>query len=266
MPFQAFVDESGGSGHSKHFVLAGLGGRSEQWAVFSEEWRACLAEKPSLTRLKMSQAAGRSGEFYRWTGEMRDEKLRQLVRIINRHAQLLTYSVIDLAAHADTWGARLSKPMNEAYFHPYYCTIMATCFSLWDAGWREPFEIVFDDQVVFGLRARAWYPIVRAVVESREPGAAMILPIDPVFRSDDACLPLQAADLFAWCIRKSTDDPTYDKFHWLLAELSSVKQTDYSQYYDRARMESVWAETQRVLESGEMPLEAFQAYRNIFGK
>jgi len=266
MPFQAYVDDSGGPGHSKHFVLAGLVGHSEDWAAFSDEWRACLAEKPSIKVFKMSHAARRSGEFYRWTFQMRDEKLRNLARIVNRHAQLATYSIIDLEAHADVWAKRLGKPMNEPYFHPFYCTIMAVCFCLWDNGHRERFEIVFDDQVVFGLRAKAWWPVVRAMIESREAEAATILPVDPIFRSDDDFLPIQAADMYAWCFRKHTDDPTYRDFDWLLAEMPNVKGTDYSQYYDRERMESVLAMTMKELEARDFAPTIIKAYRETFGE
>lgn len=265
--FQCFVDDSGGVGHSKHFVLAGLVGPSSQWAEFSAEWQACLDEKPSLKRFKMSEAAGRSGEFYRWTDTMRNNKLRAFARIINRYPKLLTYSVIDLEAHAETWRKRLMKPMNEPYFHPFHNTIMATCFELWDLGWRERFEIIFDEQVVFGLRARAWYPVVRAIVQHREPEAAKIMPVDPLFRTDQEWLPLQAADMMAWCIRNATDNPQQpSSFEWLLGEMPNLQGTDYSQYYDRERMEDVWAQTVEILKGRNMPAEVAKAYRETFGE
>jgi hypothetical protein len=265
MPFCAYVDDSGGPGHSKHFVLAGLIGHSTDWASFSNEWCRCLAEKPSIRRLKMSAAAGRSGEFYRWPPALRDAKLKALAAIINRYSQVLTYSVIDLAAHAEVWGVHLPKPMCEPYFHPFHNTIMATCFTLWDAGVREPFEIVFDEQVVFGLRARAYYPIIKAIIQHREAEAAQILPSEPVFATDDAMPPLQAADFVAWCIRKCTDDPTYQEMDWLLGELTSLRHTDYSQYYDRERMASVWAQTQEICRNGNIPPDILQLRRELFG-
>jgi hypothetical protein len=264
--FQCFVDDSGGVGHSRHFVLAGLIGSSAGWASFADEWRACLDEEPSIGTFKMREAANLRGEFLGWSKEARDDKLRALARIINRHPRILTYSVIDLDAHSETWRKRLTKPMNEVYFHPFHNTIMATCFTLWDAGWREPFEIIFDEQVIFGPRAKAWYPIIRAIVQHREPEAAQILPVEPMFRKDEDFLPLQAADLAAWCIRRATDDPTYKQFEWLLDEMKQLQGTDYSQYYDRERMESVWAQTEEILRGRTLPAEVVRAYRETFGK
>jgi hypothetical protein len=102
MPVQTFVDDSGGRGHSRYFVLAGLIGDAESWAEFSDEWGACLRETPAIRRFKMADAAGCSGQFRRFEPSERDDKLRQLCRIINRHKRLLTYTIIDLAAHAET--------------------------------------------------------------------------------------------------------------------------------------------------------------------
>jgi hypothetical protein len=109
----------------------------------------------------MREAAGRTGEFHRWTDAMRNDKLRELARIINRYPRISTYSCIEMEAHGETWGKRLPRPMSEVYFHPFHNTIMATCFELCDMGSREPFKIFFDEQVIFGPRAKAWYPIIR---------------------------------------------------------------------------------------------------------
>ena len=230
--------------------MEGLIGHSNDWAIFSDEWAACLAETPSIKVFKMAHAAARSGEFYRWTEQMRDDKLRALARIINRHAQIVTWSVIDLDAHAELWAKRLRKPHSETYFWPFHCTIMATCFALWDAGWRERFDIFFDEQAAFGFRAKAWYPTIKRLIAFQEPEAAAIMPVEPMFKTDDEFRPLQAADLFAWCIRKATDDPSFKSFEWLLAEMPNVKQTDYSQYYDRARMQSVMETMETHLRNG----------------
>ncbi|ODS00193.1 hypothetical protein AUC68_03570 [Methyloceanibacter methanicus] len=264
MPIQAFVDDSGGKGATAHFVLAGLAGHSDSWAHFSEEWRLCLSESPAITAFKMREAASCTGQFRYMTDDQRDKKLRALGRIINRHARLVTCTVIDLSAHAETW-ALLDKPRNDPYFWPFHNTIAAICFSLWDYGWREPFEITFDEDVIFGPRAKLWYPVVREVLKYREPEASTILPVDPRFRSDDESLPIQAADLFAWVIRKKHDDPTYDRFDWLFnEELMAVQMSEYVQYYDKQRMSDVTAESHRLAREGAVPTEVIQAYQRIY--
>ena len=266
MPIQAFVDDSGGKGQTRHFVLAALAGHSESWMEFSDEWRACLAEQPTIRSLKMREAASCSGQFRGMNEEQRNAKLRALAKIINRHARLVTCSVIDLDAHAKTW-ARGIKPQRDPYFYPFHNSIAAICFSLWDKGWRERFEIVFDEDVIFGPRAKLWYPVIKAILKHREPEAATILPIDPLFRSDDEFLPIQAADLFAWVIRKKHDDPAFDAFDWLFnEELMAVEMSEYVQYYDKERMSDVMADSQRMLREGAVPEDVKKAYENIYGK
>lgn len=263
VPMQAFVDDSGHKGGPPHFVLAGLVAPAENWAAFSEEWAACLSETPAIPIFKMREAAGRNGHFRHFTEKERDDKVRRLAKIINRYADFYTYSIIDLSAHAETWGTLALKPHHEPYFWPFHTTIMATCFQLWDLGWRERFEIFFDEQVIFGPRAKLWYPVVREVINYKEPEASQILPIDPVFRTDDEFLPIQAADLFAWWIRRNFDTPLEPSFAWLVDEFSSLKGTEYSQYYDRERMQAVFDEGKRLASAGEFPDEISRAYKSI---
>ncbi|MER9474373.1 DUF3800 domain-containing protein [Mesorhizobium sp. M0520] len=266
MPVQAFVDDSGGKGQSRHFVLAGLIGQAEAWALFSEEWSACLASPPFIRTFKMRDAASCSGQFFGVTKPARDNKLRALARIINRYAEIVTWSVIDLEAHANTWGKAAVKPQRDPYFWPFHNTIMATCLTLWDAQWRERFEIIFDEQLVFGPRAKRWYPVMKEILKHREPEAATILPADPIFKTDDDSLPLQAADLWAWCLRRSTDDPSFKEFEWLLPEMTNVKQTDYSQYYDEDRMLNVIDQSREMLQQGLIPQGVSTIYAKIFNE
>jgi hypothetical protein len=74
-----------------------------------------------------------------------------------------------------------------------------------------------------------------------------------------------AAGLYAWCIRKNTDQPDAQSFTWLLDEMRAVKGTEYSQYYDRERMEAVMADSRRMVSEGLIPETAIKAFREISG-
>jgi hypothetical protein len=222
VPYQVFADDSGNKGQHKHFVMAGMAARSEAWADFTDEWKVCLNEPPRIRVFKMREVARCTGQFRGVSRHDRDKKLKRLAEIINRYVELMTFTAIDLDAHAATWAKTTAEYQNEPYFWPFQNTILATCFSLWDAGVRDRFEAIFDEQLIFGPRARKYYPAVLAMTRLREPEAANIMPIDPIFRSDDEFLPIQAADMFAWVIRKASDDPTYREFEWLLDHMKSV--------------------------------------------
>ena len=270
MVAQAFVDDSGGKGSTRHFVLAGLVGDSESWAEFSDEWRTCLATSPVVRPVfKMKEAAGLSGAFWKWDPTDRNEKLRQLCAIINRRPRLFTYSMIDLEAHAQTWALIPGGPGKDPYFWPYQNTIMAICHHLWDIGHRERFEIIYDVQMISGAKTRLWYPVIQRLMEFKFPEQAQILPVDPMFKTDDDLMPLQAADLFAWCSRNATDKQDPNSFHWLLKEMPNLRGTDYSQYYDLARMQAVRDETYRLAKEGQVPsdiVEMFVETRELLKK
>ena len=262
IPVQAFVDESGGKRHSRHFVMAGVSSRSEDWALFSDEWRACLDEEPRVATFKMREAARCTGNFLNWEPDKRDERLRRLAAIINKHVDRVTFTVTDLDDHAETWG-RTSKPTKDPYFWAYHSNVLATCLSLWEAGLRERFEIIFDEQVIFGPRAKIWYPVVRAVAQEAEPDASSILPVDPMFRADDEFTPLQAADLFAYVIRSRTET-CGNQFGWLLDEMKDVVGSKYSQEYNATRMQLVWDESQKVPREGASHDAIMAAIQKIY--
>ncbi len=93
------------------------------------------------------------------------------------------------------------------------------------------------------------------------------MPTDPVFRSDDDFLPIQAADLFAWIVRKKHDNTEYVKFDWLFnEELMHVELSEYAQYYDRPRMESVVNESRKLLREGQFPATVEKMFKHILGK
>lgn len=266
MVAQVFVDDSGGKGHSRNFVLVGLASDSDRWSRFSIEWQACLDQLPRVGVFKMRDAASLSGEFQRFTSQQRDARLKELAQIVNRYAEFVIWTVIDLEAHAQTW-AKLTKPQSEVYFWPFHTLVMGACFDLWEeCGWRRPFEIIFDEQLIFGERARRWYPLVQEILRRRHPDEATILPAALEFGKDDDHLPIQAADLFAWCIRKNTDEPNAQAFHWLLEEMSNVSQSNYCNFYGLERMSAVDAASKRLARSGEIPAELVELYRHLSKK
>ncbi|MGB7257232.1 MAG: hypothetical protein WBD48_04065, partial [Pseudolabrys sp.] len=92
------------------------------------------------------------------------------------------------------------------------------------------------------------------------PEESTILPIDPMFRSDDDFLPLQAADMFAWCIRNATDKQDETAFNWLLDEMPNVRGTEYSQYYDLERMQAVMNDSIGIVKKQGVTPELTELY------
>jgi hypothetical protein len=108
---------------------------------------------------------------------------------------------------------------------------------LWDAGFTDRFEIIFDEQVIFGTRAKQWYPAMRHLMRGLFPDAYSIMPADISFRSDDEWAPLQAADMWAWCARHSAEHANEtNPFDFLLPEFSNIRVTKYSDVFDEKKV------------------------------
>lgn len=261
MPVQLFVDDSGGKGHSRHFVLAGLVSDSGRWERFCNEWQACLAENPPIPLFKMREAAALTGAFRRFTEKERDDRLKKLANIINNNVEFAIWTAIDLDAHAETW-SKIGKPSSDPYFWCLHTLVLGVCFDLWQTcNWREPFEAHFDEQVIFGDRAAKWLPFISELMRHRHPTESPLLPREIIFCKDDDHPQVQAADLWAWCIRRNTDNPEEKAFEWLLSEMKNVSQSNYCNYYDLERMSAVVSESQRIADAGEIPDQLIPLYK-----
>jgi hypothetical protein len=130
--------------------------------------------------------------------------------------------------------AHMPKPGNNPYFVGFHQIIAAVGFHLLERKNTEKSEIIFDENVIFGPRAKKWYPLVRDVAL---PELSELLPSQPTFKDDHEYVPLQAADLFAWLIRRAYNDHQAQKFSWVVDEIPNIRPSEHVQIVDRARMQ-----------------------------
>lgn len=239
MPIQVWLDDSGGD-NQVFQVIAGLIGQAEEWARFSDLWSACLGQSPAISYFKMREAAGSTGQFYGFSDGERDAKVRGLAQIINQFGFQAVHATIDSVAFADTIKKHSHlTPMTMPYWHAFNYVVYAVCRELLDRGEKVPCELIFDD-TPFRERVKAWYPMVRIVLDDQERA---VLPLEPLFRDDLTFVPLQAADMIAWSCRRDTasmnTEAEWHCFGWLGKELSNMTVSKFSDYVDRARMDEI---------------------------
>jgi hypothetical protein len=210
---QTYVDESEGKDTCPLFVFSALMSEAENWATFSDKWSACLKEPPSIQYFKMDEAAGRDNEFYGFSDDERNRKLTNLCHVINEFDLRELHCILDLTVFKQMVSP---KPLSDPYFFPFQTIIAAVGYDLFERGRDEPFEIFFDENRIFGPRAKVWYPVIRHAID--EP-IRSLLPVEPMFRSDRNVMPLQAADLTAW-IRRMINSEGLGEFSWLQQELN----------------------------------------------
>jgi hypothetical protein len=64
-------------------------------------------------------------------------------------------------------------------------------------------DVVFDEQGPIGIEAVSWHPIMMGVISPEEQA---IISGTPKFGSDSEILPLKAADILAWHVRRDGEE------------------------------------------------------------
>jgi hypothetical protein len=262
VPIQAFVDESGSKNQDQFLVLAGLIGTVESWVRFSDQWRAALSAKPSIPAFHMRDAVPLKGAFKGWTQTERDNKILALAETVRGFDFTAIHSSIDMIAFSELLpppehkpkgaSTRLMNLLREPYHLAFNAMIMAVSYELLDQKQSERFEMFFDKSGL-GLKAREWYPVWRYTAESR---VQAIAPIEPFFRSDDDEMPLQAADLLAWVLRRELSETQQHTFDWIAIPMSQgVTWSGRNQPFDRPRLERMFDRGLRQPISQEMITE-----------
>jgi hypothetical protein len=178
------------------FVMAGFAAPAAQWAVFAPQWRAALALPPHLDYFKMTEAARLRQEFDRkrgWDEDKRDARLARLCGIVAGHAQYKIHVSIDNADFERFLKAIPLPERRAAPDSPYLLLLLQCVLAM-----AEPCDFVFDIQG-FSAETFAWWPAFREIAG---PGVGA----PPAYADDKEYSALQAADLYAWQVRRQKID------------------------------------------------------------
>jgi hypothetical protein len=210
---QAVVDDSGSEPQSRIFVLAGFVGTSDDWTKFAPEWQAVLDLPPKLDYFKMTEAANLGCQFSRakgWDEGKRDDRLAALCSVIKKYSDLTIQAGVR-NDHFEKYIRSIPTPertlMIDSPYVLVFTQIMLAMATFGDrVGIEDACQFVFDQQRGFEGYAKMAWSNTRALVRSsaRSDLARFVAP-DPKFADDKTFLPLQAADLFAWHVRRHWD-------------------------------------------------------------
>lgn len=211
---QAFIDES--TEENGPFVLGGCIASTESWAAFSLEWErllprfGILREGDCRYHFKMKEMAAL---------EERMARVPVFYRVIESHIIGFVSARIDtsdLKRAISRIVMRDTKIDWGTYRNPYYITfrclvdmfhthrgLMTDAIPL-----DEKIDFYFDEQITEKKPIlEMWDNYIRA----RPDATRRFYGVTPVFRDDMVFLPLQAADFWAWWVRKWCADGTPEK-------------------------------------------------------
>lgn len=196
----AHIDDSGSNGKDTPvMVLAGYLARAESWQTFSEKWKAALNGPPKIERFHAVEAYRLQDNFKHISKEYRDDLIASLSEIIAEHAPTGIASVLHWD-HFRHFKSGFTHPL-DAYRVMFFRTIWSVLELTNKSFPGEQVEIVFDDQGTLGTQAASLHDWAALSLSKKMRG---ILAGRPVHRSSKYVLPLQAADLLAWNVRRAS--------------------------------------------------------------
>jgi hypothetical protein len=228
---QGYFDDSGTEGQDSVVTLAGFVTDSGRWTRFSNDWDELL-KIHHLPLFKMQK------ESKRRPTTKRDARIADFVAVIQEHVAFKIECSISVPAFQslvqnlficqiikslptglELTPYELTDLLGNYYFWGFHNLIASACRGIWHRGYRHPFDLFFDEQLIDGPAARKSYIVAKDVAQ---PKFKRMLPVEPIFKDDATFKPLQAADLFAWTARK-THNRAIAGWEWLVCQLDSIE-------------------------------------------
>jgi len=219
---QGYVDDSGSDGLRIPYVLAGFILPAEKWEAFSDHWHSQLERSPRIEYFKMSEAYERNGQFLGIQPEIRDRKIRDLLEVIDCHKPIGICSYMRWSDFRNELEPHMDGQMKNPYHYLFPLIFDAIEKYQRKTGiFPEATDVDFDDQGSAGQFALETYPRVKLLSERETPEIARMMGRIPMMLNDKKVLPLQAADMLAWNIRRDQDiNLKGDKLGWVFERLA----------------------------------------------
>lgn len=208
MTLTAFIDDSASEENDKLLVLAGYVHAAVSWEVFSNDWQKVLEAHPRIEYFKMREAESLKGEFSGWAPSTRDGKIDALAQVILRHKPWSVETYMSKAQYTAIVGPVVPYDIRHAYLDLFYALIIKLAQWHHSVGLRIPVNFVFDEQGQMGVDTAIWYGHIKSL---QPTGVQELLGSTPIFRNDKKVLPLQAADLLAWHLRRQKEERNKDE-------------------------------------------------------
>lgn len=227
MALQGYADDSGTSEGNRDgdiLILAGYVAAAENWARLSEAWEAECRKSPATSDFKMAKAMRPIGseEGYEWSDRQREERIAELVRIVNRWTELRVSCALMKSGYREFVQGKVAPGIDSPYFLAFYTLMFAAADHMAKRGMEGAVDWVFEEQGKLGRRTSRYYDYIR---ENAGPVCGPRMGARPVFRHDSALIPLKAADMLAWSLRRyhAVEQPAGQNASPALEQLLSEK-------------------------------------------
>jgi len=198
-PYKAFIDDSSSSEDDQILLLAGYAQTARVWAAFSDEWHKILRQPPAILYCHMTEAESLKGQFLGFTKRERDRKLVKLANVIVKHDPWSIECFVSRKKYEEILEPVIPYDLRGPYFPCFYGTIVTLARHHEQMGITLPTDFIFDRQGKVGTEAVLWHEEIR---KGQKPEIQALMGSTPIFEDDEKVLPLQAADMIAWHLRR----------------------------------------------------------------
>lgn len=227
---EVYSDDSASDVGDRRLFFAGYLNSAQAWALFSDAWGECLRSDPKIEYLKMVEANGLRGQFGGRSGSERDEKLRRLSFII-AHFRPLSFSFsVSRKEFDEELGGVIPRGLN-AHFISAFGIVSGIVRYLENSRVETPVKFIFDSQDGVDVDIHLF---LDWMVRHLSPKARRLINQHPSFEDDITLMPLQAADMLAWHLRRNHERGDCDKemLDRLIGDLYLNSGLDISQLRD----------------------------------
>lgn len=210
MTLHCYVDDSGSEPQSKYYVLAGYIAKVGEWRNFTEQWNERLLSS-GLAYFKMSEAMNWSGEFSEengWNAESIEKEVDHFSKIIFDNCASSVSCRIQHSHFRQYVNSIPSRiPKNNRAKTPYYLLFCSIISRYWmrceQLNIKERCEFIFDNQHGYEHKAKELFPMILDGNKLMFPRShRSYIGSTPAFEDDKEYLPIQAADMMAWLLRR----------------------------------------------------------------
>jgi hypothetical protein len=193
------MDDSGSHGEDD-FILAGYVMSVERWIEFDADWIKELGRQPTIEFFHSVEAASRTGQFAGSSPELCLCKVNELASVVAKHQPIAIYCALHWSDYKAEIAGRIPKEIDDPYYILFFSVLQRALDYQKQFAFYERVDFIFDkENKALEERINFLYPKVKA---HSLPDVRTLLGEQPIFRDDKQTRPLQAADLFAWHLRR----------------------------------------------------------------
>jgi hypothetical protein len=205
--FEAYADESEQvDTEQSPYLIAAYVLPASQWLGFADEWHdCCVNRQPKIKFFHAIEAEGLYGEFLGVAPEFRNAKVRDLAAIIRKRHLMNIQCWVSRRDYQSIVAGNVPPELDDPYYLLWEKLTGLMVMTGIHFGSSSPVDFIFDEKKHMEQRVLdAYFQIVKYA----KPPVSELLGNTPRFESDERVIPLQAADMLAWNLRRAISYPS----------------------------------------------------------